>query len=236
MSFSLKVVAGPLKDQIIPIEKPVSLGRQGDIVLDDPKVSGIHAHIEKSTSGRWMIKDNESKNGIRINDIRIKAVTLRHGLIFYIGDSGFEVFNPDEAKNAPGGRPSKPVKKQKFWYEALAEFLAKNKKPFKDKAIPLAPLEPALVLEFVRGVQMNSKWVLGYGPRKLGAKSVDLPIWEKNAPDVCFEIKPTADGILFSTAHSDIVKLNNQSIDKKVLNVGDTITVHDTMIEVDFSE
>lgn len=236
MSLALKVIAGPLKDQIIPIDKPVTLGRQGDIVLEDPIVSGIHAHIEKSTSGRWTITDNESKNGIRVNEIRVKSLTLRHGVIFYIGESGFEVFSP-EAGASPGAEaPAKAVKKQKLWYEALAEFLSKSKKSFKDRAVPLAPLEPALVLEFVRGVQMNAKWVIGYGPRKLGAASIDLPIWEPNAPEVCFEIRPSAEGILFSTDHPHVVKLNHQSVDKKVLNVGDTITVHDTMIEVDFTE
>ncbi len=238
MNIALKVTAGPLIDQIFTLTKPTSLGRQGDIVLEDPKVSGIHATIAQTSSGKWVITDNESKNGIRVNEIRVKAVTLRPGVVFHIGESTFEVFSLDppkeETKVQP--EPSKPKKKHKYWYEALAQFLAQNKDEFKDKTLPLVALEPALVLEFVRGLQMNSKWILGYGPRKLGPSRIDLPIWEPGAPEVCFEIQPTNDGILFKTAHSNIVRLNNQQIDSQLLRMGDTISINDTLIEVDFTE
>lgn len=238
MNIALKVVSGPLADQIFTIEKPITLGRQGDIVLEDPKVSGIHASITKTSSGKWVITDNESKNGIRVNEIRVKAVTLRPGVVFHIGENAFEVFSLDPPKEDTAVKPqAAPVKKkQKYWYEALAQFLTQNKEAFKDKTLPLVALEPALVLEFVRGLQMNSKWILGYGPRKLGPSRIDLPIWEPSAPEVCFEIHPTSDGILFKTDHADIVRLNNQQIDSQLLRMGDTISIHDTLIEVDFTE
>jgi hypothetical protein len=88
----------------------------------------------------------------------------------------------------------------------------------------------------VRGVQANSKWVLGFGPRKIGASSLDLPIWEPGAPAVCFEILPSSDGLIFKTAHPDIVLLNGAGVDSEVLRLGDTIRIMDTIIEVDFTE
>jgi hypothetical protein len=233
MNIALKVTSGPLEGQIFTIERAISLGRQADIVLEDPKVSGVHAHIAQTSSGKWVITDNESKNGIRVNEIRVKAVTLKPGVVFHIGDSAFEVVSLDSPKDEPAPEPKK---KQKFWHEILVSFLTKHKDAFKDKARPLAPLEPALILEFVRGVQMNSKWILGYGPRRLGPTCIDLPIWEPGAPATCFEIHPTADGILFKTEHSDLVRLNNQAIDSRILRVGDTISINETMIEVDFTE
>ncbi len=236
MNIALKVTSGPLIDQIFKVDKPMTLGRQGDIVLEDPKVSGVHASIKQTSSGKWVISDNESKNGIRVRDIRVQAVTLRPGVIFHIGESTFEVFSLDPPKEETDIKqePAKP--KKKYWYEALAQFLTQNKDEFKDKTIPLVALEPALVLEFVRGLQMNSKWILGYGPRKLGPTRIDLPIWEPGAPDVCFEIHPTNDGILFKTNHAKVVRLNNQQIDSQVLRMGDTISINDTLIEVDFTE
>ena len=236
MNIALRVVAGPLIDQIFTIEKPITLGRQGDIVLEDAKVSGIHAHIAQSSSGKWILTDNESKNGIRVNDIRVKALTLRPGVLFHIGENSFEVFSLDPPKAEPMVQPEPEKPKKKYWYEALAQFLDQNKDAFKDKAMPLVALEPALVLEFVRGLQMNSKWILGYGPRKLGPSRIDLPIWEPGAPEICFEIQPTAEGILFKTQHASIVRLNNQPIDSQLLRMGDTISIHDTLIEVDFTE
>lgn len=133
--------------------------------------------------------------------------------------------------------PAKPVKKkaQKFWHEALSEFLDAYQNRFTDKPKPATALEPAVVLEFVKGVQVNSKWTLGYGPRKIGATSLDLPICEPGAPAICFELHPTMDGILFSTKHPEQVKINGQSVDSKLLHMGDTIQILETLIEVDFS-
>jgi hypothetical protein len=241
MNIALRVLSGPLEKQKIPIDRPMTVGRLGDIALDDPKVSGIHAHIEQSSSGKWVIKDNESKNGIRVKEERMKAFSLKPGVVFHIGDSSFEVIDLDE-KPARAGEakikkdPAKSKKKHRYWYEALASFLLKNKSAFKDRAIPLTPLDPAVVLEFVRGPQMNSRWILGYGPRKLGSRCVDLPIFEPEAPDVCFELRPSADGILFKTDHPDVVRLNNEKMDSQVLRVGDTISIFETLIEVDFTE
>lgn len=262
MNIALKIITGPQMGQIFTVNKALTIGRQGDIVLEDPKVSGVHAHIAKSSSGRWMLTDNESKNGIRVKDIRVKGVSLKPGVRFEIGDSTFEVMGTDAPKEAPSpvkGRstpserpavvnapaaadggpamtPEKPKKKQRYWYDVLAEFLSHNRNAFSDKPAALAPLEPALVLEFVRGIQMNSKWILGYGPRRFGPRCIDLPIWEPNAPEVCFEIHPTKDGILFKTDHAGKVRLNDQAVDSHILRVGDTISIHETLIEVDFTE
>lgn len=233
MNIALKVSSGPLEGQTFTLERDMSIGRQGDIVLEDPRVSGIHAHIAKNSSGHWVISDNESKNGLRVNEIRVKAVTLKPGVIFHIADNAFEVISLDAPKEA---EPEKPKKKQKVWYEILAQFLTQHKDSFKDKARPLSPLEPALVLEFVKGLQTSSRWVVGYGPRRLGPGCIDLPILEPNAPETCFEIHPTNDGILFKTEHSNIVRINNQAMDSRILRVGDTISIHETMIEVDFTE
>jgi pSer/pThr/pTyr-binding forkhead associated (FHA) protein len=132
--------------------------------------------------------------------------------------------------------PAPPPKPQRYWHEVLAEFVGENLKEFSDQTKPLAPLDPALVLEFSRGLQVNSRWILGYGPRLIGSNSLDLPIWEPGAPAVCFEVSPSPDGILFKTSHPDIVRVNGERVDSKVLHVGDTIQINETLIEVDFSE
>lgn len=239
MIISLRVVTGPLKDKVFSIDRALTIGRSGDIALNDPTVSGIHAKISQAGEV-WVVDDNDSKNGIKIGEKRIKSAVLKPGITFYIGEHGFEVFET-VAKKVPVAAPKAasapvPQKNKKYWNEALVDFLKTNKDAFKDRTIPLAPLEPALVLEFVRGLQMNSKWTLGYGPRKLGPGTIDLPIWEPGAPEICFEIQPTPEGILFKTAHADVVLLNNQHVDSRILRMGDTISIHDTMIEVDFTE
>lgn len=250
MNLALKAVAGPLKDQIFPLTNGLTLGRQGaGIVMNDAKVSTRHARIVRRPTGMWVLEDTNSKNGIRQGTERLPLIELKYGASFWIGDSQFEVVAlgaPQELPELPTDLPAEPVskpkskgkaaKKQRFWHELLAEFLDGHAAEFKDKVRPLTALEPALVLDFVRGAQTSARWTLGFGPRKIGAASVDLPIWEPGAPAVCFEILPSNDGLLFKTAHPDIVLLNGKSVASQLLHIGDTIKILDTTIEVDFAE
>jgi pSer/pThr/pTyr-binding forkhead associated (FHA) protein len=251
MSLALKVLNGPLKDGILNIKEGLTFGRQGtDVVLNGPQVSSLHARIVATEDGGWRVVDNNSKNGVRVDGERAPLVDLKAGGKFEIGGFHFEVIElarrPSKTAEAqaqpaaqaaanPAPTPKKKKKTKKYWHEALYEFLEANADKFKDKVKPLTPLEPAVILEFVKGVQVNAKWTLGYGPRKVGSNSFDLPIWEPGAPAVCFELRPTLDGILFTTKHPEIVRINGESVDGKVLHMGDTIQIMDTLIEVDFS-
>jgi hypothetical protein len=230
VKLALKALSGPRKDEVFPLSDGLTLGRKGDIQLEDFKVSGQHAHVSLLEDGAWFLKDKGSKNGIRVNGEKVEQVALSEGAKFWIGDSEFEVLSI-----IPEIKP-KPSKNQRYWHEVLAEFLNHYADKFKDRPRPMSPLDPALVLEFVRGTQVNSKWILGFGPRKIGSNSVDLPIWEPGAPAVCFEVLPSHDGLLFRTKHPDIVKLNGEEVDSQVLRMGDTIRILDTVIEVDFTE
>lgn len=245
MGLILKAFSGPLQGQTFPIDGEMIIGRQdATINLNDPKVSSVHARITNA-GGAYRVLDNNSKNGVRnAAGERIDGMDLKPGAVFHIGDSGFEVSEvaeearPAAASGDPGFVPKKPKKKKapRYWHDVLAEFLETNSERFTDEEIPVAPLEPALILEFVRGVQVNFKWILGYGPRRVGPASLDLPIWEPGAPPVCFEIHPTPQGLMFKTAHPHIVQLNGQEIDNEVLRMGDTIKINETLIEVDFVE
>jgi pSer/pThr/pTyr-binding forkhead associated (FHA) protein len=298
MSLALKGLNGPLKNTSHPLKPGLTLGRKGDVVVQDRKASSIHARISESAPGHWVLEDNDSKNGVRVDGARVRRFALTRGMIFYIGDQGFEVVGTGHAENetvadnkgtdsktvvrpaeVPPAPPPAPVKspaanptpeiqvvvaaerisppispepapepapaeaparrapkKGRYWNEVLADFLANNIEMFSENRKPVAAFEPAVVLDFVRGTQVNFRWVLGYGPRKIGADSIDLPIWEPGAPGVCFEISPSKNGIVFKTAHPNVVLLNGQSIDNQVLRVGDTIRIQETLIEVDFIE
>ncbi|MBX3020506.1 MAG: FHA domain-containing protein [Bdellovibrionales bacterium] len=242
MGLILKAFSGPLQGQSFAVRGEMIIGRQdATINLNDPKVSSVHARITNA-DGPWRVLDNNSKNGVRnAQGDRIDSLELVAGAIFHIGESGFEVAEAPETPKAAGADPGfveakKEKKKARYWHEILWQFLETNAAKFKNKESALAPLEPGLILEFVRGVQTNSKWILGYGPRRIGPVALDLPIWEPGAPEVCFEIHPTPQGLLFKTQHPQIVKLNGQEIDNELLRMGDTIKINETLIEVDFVE
>lgn len=249
MSLKLVAKSGPLQGESFPLESNMVIGRSNAAInLNDPKVSSAHAVISR-TGDNWLVMDNDSKNGIRDGEgARVREVILTPGALFSVGDSTFEVLSDAPAAPIPvpeaehpgprqegggGGRSNHQVK---HWNDVLAEFLESKADQFQDSVIAIAPLEPALILEFVRGVQVNSKWILGFGPRRVGRASLDLPIWEPGAPDICFEIHPNSEGIIFKTGHPNIVHLNGRKIDREALRMGDTIKIMDTLIEVDFVE
>ena len=250
MSLVLSVLSGTLRGRTFPVADGLTIGRQdADISLDDRRVSGLHAYVRGSDQGGWLLVDNGSKNGIRdAQGNRSEAISLKPEAQFQIGEVNFGVVLIEERQSAPTvAAPAGPVpadaaapapkrrsKTQRYWHEVLAEFLETNADKFKDRPRGLTPLEPALVLEFARGPQVNAKWILGYGPRRVGPAALDLPLWGENLPDVCFEIIPSPDGLIFKTAHAELVRLNGRAVDSDVLRMGDTIHIRDTLIEVDF--
>lgn len=87
-------------------------------------------------------------------------------------------------------------------------------------------------LTFFRGQQTGTKWLLGYGPREIGVTSVDLPIIDSTAPEICFTLLPSEGGPVFKTLHKDKVLLNGSKIGEQELKPGDIIKIGNTEIEV----
>lgn len=118
------------------------------------------------------------------------------------------------------------------WHEVLGQICKGAEKSTKDKGKNLLPFTPPVSLCFSRGLQAETQWTLGYGPRQAGQRSADLPILDDRAPDVCFELRPTSKGPEFLTQHPQQVLLNDQPIKSDVLKDGDTITINDILITV----
>ena len=80
--------------------KSITIGRwkTNDIVLADPTVSGHHAAIELEGEA-FCLKDLESRNGSRVNDIHVTNQTLKSGDVIKLGNTVIEYVNEDlEAK------------------------------------------------------------------------------------------------------------------------------------------
>lgn len=67
-------------------EKQWALGRGDlcDVVIDDPTVSSMHAHIHWD-DGRWEIIDNNSTNGISVNGKKVNKSLYSSGDVLAIG-------------------------------------------------------------------------------------------------------------------------------------------------------
>lgn len=119
------------------------------------------------------------------------------------------------------------------WNEALENLANRTLPLILNKELTVSPFNPALRLTFTRGLQVDTEWVLGYGPRKVGAHEYDLTIFEPKAPELCFELLPLENGILFKTQHKDKVLYNQRSLEETILKAGDLISIGSTTIRIE---
>jgi hypothetical protein len=266
MELAFFVLTGPAKGRLFPIQPGVTVGRlEGDIALSDLKVSGKHARVERDNQGGLTLIDLGSTNGIKIDGQKVGSIKLNPGLRIQLGSSLLEVqiytpetilknsqeplSNPKENSGRERGEgeihaiskvKAQPQaveeKKQLKWNEIAVEFLKSKKNKIKNRPKLLVPFSPPLILTFVRGLQFDTTWYLGYGPRTAGAESFDMPILETGAPGLCFEIWPTPQGPTFKTHHPNIVLLNNKPIANAHLKSGDMISIFDCQIKMGFDE
>ena len=105
------------------------------------------------------------------------------GVVFRLGRTSFRVISV-EAPDAP------EFARIRTWKENLADKLpldwVQNKIP--DGAGQA--FSPTLRLKFVQGIQADESMLLGYGPRRAGAHSLDIDLRDPEAPELAFEIIP----------------------------------------------
>ncbi|MCB9027370.1 MAG: FHA domain-containing protein [Bdellovibrionaceae bacterium] len=119
------------------------------------------------------------------------------------------------------------------WNDILEVFSQEISDKIKNKPKTILPMNPALKLKFIRGIQTDTEWTLGYGPRKVGADEYDLTIFEPEAPALCFELIPTHSGVHFKTNIPDIVLYNGRACEQSLLKDGDLITFGNTAIRIE---
>jgi len=256
MSLYLKPTTGPQSGQTFKVEEGLTLGRsKADIPLKDSKISSIHAIIQVSPNGHFELVDQNSKNGLWTDEKQVERILLKEGVQFRVGrvhmvverqkkvhkvnltDDATVTFSKNQAQ------PSQPLSEEApgqnialeplHWSENLMAHIEELLATIKNKPRALAPFSPPIKLRFVRGVQAPLTWTLGYGPRRIGSASVDLPIHELGAPNICFELLPTTEGLLFKTNSPQQVKLNGHPVSSELLKSGDEISISKTFIRVD---
>jgi hypothetical protein len=88
-------------DQSIPLDKPVTnLGRKSnnDIVIDDMRVSRLHAQIRRTREG-YMVFDVGSTGGTFVNNERITSKLLKSGDVISL--AGFTLIFTNEKESLP---------------------------------------------------------------------------------------------------------------------------------------
>ncbi len=226
MGLNFVVTEGERKGDRFRLSAGITVGRsKTNIALRDAKVSSHHARIELDHNGGLVLIDNNSANGIWANGIKQEKIVLAAGLLIRIGNTVLQVVDDFEMALEEGQRDTW---QGKVW--TYLNLLASR--PTSHPKTQASVFDPALELTFTRGPQAGERCYLGYGPRKIGAASTDLPIDDPTALDVCFELWPDKQGIVFKTEYPDRVRLNDKSVESEILRDGDIITFGDNEIRI----
>jgi len=98
----LKIVAGSRTGTNVPleVEAPLVMGRtRGDLVLDDPMISGRHAQVHWR-DGSWWLQDLKSTNGTMVDGRLVREVQLRPGAEITVGNTRMVLFVTEEPESA----------------------------------------------------------------------------------------------------------------------------------------
>ena len=219
----IRFMTGPLKGQEFTAKPGLILSRSGrgeqEIALKDSKASNPHAEVVKK-KGHLYLKDRDSKNGTYVEEEINDLFALKPGLKFQIGYTILQV--------------QKPLPKPKTWPEIVEAEL--KKLCLTNKASKLNAFSPGLKLKFKSGFQKGEQWRIRYGPRKIGPNSLDLPVLELDAPEICFSLSPEKTSALFKTLYPEKVLLNKKHVSKKILKNGDLIAFGGSLIEFQYEK
>jgi len=103
----LKVIAGSRKGLNVPLpaEQPLVIGRKrGDLLLDDPLVSGSHAQLIPREDG-WVLQDLGSTNGTLVDGRLVREELLQPGAEIAIGNTRLVLFVGLEEEVVEAGAP-----------------------------------------------------------------------------------------------------------------------------------
>ncbi|MET0458865.1 MAG: FtsK/SpoIIIE domain-containing protein [Ilumatobacteraceae bacterium] len=86
----LRVVGGPDLGTMVAIDRPVVVGREGELMLTDPTVSRAHARLEPTDEGVH-IADLGSSGGVAVNGRAVRQADLRPADVVALGSSSLRL-------------------------------------------------------------------------------------------------------------------------------------------------
>lgn len=265
MAIGLKVKNGLKAEKVIILENGMTLGRspEAKVSFDDPKMSGLHVQFVETDEG-WAALDMGSKNLFRVNGEKLKKSLLIPGNYIKVGGTEFEIFAVEAPPQVPARpeatrvvRPSIPIEEKTLpplektqakkkpepepppppeWPEYFAQFVKMSAPKVRSRQRDIAPFKRAVQLSVIRGLQIETTWTLGYGPREVGPHALDVVIEDPGAPPICFVLFQNEDRLFFVTDRPDVVLLNNSSVRTDSLKDGDLISFASTTIKFSFIE
>jgi len=176
----LKILSGPRNGLNIPLkDSPIVIGRKkGDIIINDPLISGSHIKIYPS-NGTWWVEDLQSTNGTMINGRLSQRGKLYPGTEVTIGNSKIVLFVGSKSNQTHIKEQQDSNKNQ----EIIAWLLEEEKHDYnKDVAADIISndlrLPPNLKakIEVVAGEDSGKSFALNTGSITVGRRYGEIPL------------------------------------------------------------
>ncbi len=224
----IEIVSGPLEGSRYKVEAGTQVGRTtGRIIINDPKVSSLHAQVELDAKGQLMLVDLDSSNGLYISGRRVRKIALLSGVTFEVGRTLCKVVQVQEEDAQDFGRVV-------TWREILKDSFSDSKSRNETHIDAGKIFLPLLRLTFLQGIQTGEVLTLAYGPRLFGANTLDMELMDPESPALAFEIHPLEAGAMIKNLSDRFVRLNNKPVQKETLSEGDIIMVGNSALKVTY--
>jgi hypothetical protein len=229
MGLVIEILEGIQKGEVFKLVDKMTVGRKKTgIVIKDPNVSTLHATILFDEAGIPIMVDQNSRNGLIVNDTVVRKIALYPETKFMIGNTEFivKVFTDEQMEEL---FPSKT------WRDLLVDEINQNALTTMPPQ-ELSAFNPKVELQFIQGIQTDESKILTFGPRTAGFWSLDIALHEIQAPELAFKIIPSAEGARIVNFDLSRVMLNDAVFESQVLISGDRIKVGESIIKVMFLE
>lgn len=120
----------------------------------------------------------------------------------------------------------------KTWKERVQDLLANQPEPPQEELPKLGAFSPALILDFVEGLQAEQKITIGYGPRTAGFGNLDLELLDPKLPEKTFELLPGPGSVEIRDLTGGQMLVNGRPQKSCFLEEGDVISWGYTKIKV----
>lgn len=229
MQYVLEIIEGEAAGQRFLVREGLKIGRrEGDLILNDRKVSSIHAEITRDSTGNFVLKDLGSSNGTYLAGKKVEKITLLPGVTFQIGKTLFTVVERDEDELEALGL------EVRSWKETLRSLLMDVDGPSLSLKMDCRPFPQPIRLTFIEGPLTDSFITVGFGPRQFGFSHLDIDIKDPQFPSQAFELVPLDKTVQIKNFAPMSVLLNREHFNTETLKDGDTIQVERSILKINF--
>jgi pSer/pThr/pTyr-binding forkhead associated (FHA) protein len=241
----LQIVSGVRRGLNVPLhrDKPLIIGRKrGELVLDDPLVSGAHCCIEHS-AGSFVLKDLGSTNGTLVDGRLVREERLSPGCEISVGSSKMVLFVGEDPPLHDESGQVNPAHLEIAWLldEELVELrtAGDRNRPAADVIGQDLRLPPGLnaVVQVVAGSDAGKVFRFNRGNVAIGRRQGEVPLSdvEVSRHHAVIEVFGREMIFLRDLGSTNGTYHNGRRITVSKLESGDTVGVGKTVMKLEVS-